>query len=343
MYFAETIVRNPGATFEVRCGAALIDAALIGAAVLGLSVLTAAIGLGPLVWMTDIPAESGLTSRYGMDLFGIVRVVLETFAAPDAAGPSYPAFASVFSWGRTEAVVSLTGALVILGLGMAYYIVCESAAGATPGKSCSAPACATRPTGRSRKARLPPQSVEAAAARRASGPFRAGQSSGRNRDRRCRRNCARGALDDPEDRGRALCRLAFGCAAFSYRIPRASRHDGRHARHRAVRLNLALERPDPMMLSRDHRRHQPHAHDKRPCRLTPPCRRRAGARSDGAGADIRDACKSAGGSDGRCLCMGTAFDPDSQGEALADRAALLACGRRGSRARAFPPARRPSR
>lgn len=134
MYFAETIVRNPGATFEVRCGAALIDAALIGAAVLGLSFLTAAIGLGPLVWMADIPAESGLTSRYGIDLFGIVRVVLETFAAPDAAGPSYPAFASVFSWGRTEAVVSLTGAFAILGIGMAYYIVCESAAGATPGK-----------------------------------------------------------------------------------------------------------------------------------------------------------------------------------------------------------------
>jgi len=56
----------------------------------------------------------------------------------------------------------------------------------------------------------------------------------------------------------------------------------------------------------------------------------------GAGADIRDACKSAGGSDGRCLCMGTAFDPDSQGDALADRAALLALWKAGIASPGFP-------
>jgi uncharacterized RDD family membrane protein YckC len=134
MYFAETIVRNPGATFEARVGAALIDTILLGAAVFGLSALAAAAGAGALVSLENTTGSGGLTSRYGFDLFGIVRVVLETFARPDAAGPSYSAFASVFAWGSTEIVVSAAGVLLFLGAGLAYFIGFETAFGATPGK-----------------------------------------------------------------------------------------------------------------------------------------------------------------------------------------------------------------
>jgi hypothetical protein len=55
----------------------------------------------------------------------------------------------------------------------------------------------------------------------------------------------------------------------------------------------------------------------------------------GASAEIQTACKTAGGSDTRCRCMGTAFDPDGQGDALADRTALLALWKAGIAAPGF--------
>ncbi len=131
MFFAETIVRNPGATFEMRAAAGLVDSILVVAAAVLIGFVLPG---GPHFAFAQIPDASALTSRYGIDLFGVARINLETFATAGDPAPAYGPGASVLSWGRDEIVVSLAGAILMMAAGFAYWTGFEGRFNATPGK-----------------------------------------------------------------------------------------------------------------------------------------------------------------------------------------------------------------